>query len=271
MTILVTGGTGLVGPRLLRRLVDSDIPCRGLVRPGRELPAGVERTEGDLQDESVLQRAVRGVSAVVHLAAVFRTQDESAIWRANVDGTRNLIVATRRVSPAARFILASTINVYAPDVGRPAREDDATTTQSAYAASKLAAESDLRDSGLTWSVLRFPFIYGDQDGHLEAAQSTLAGMHAHPAQRFSVLHHQDVAHAVKVALKGTFDGKIVNVAGDAPLSVYEMAQITGGHYEPSSDPLEHPWQGQVDTTLAQSLGFAPEILTAYQASRENKL
>jgi UDP-glucose 4-epimerase len=83
MTILVTGGTGLVGSRLLRRFVDAGVVCRALVRPGKELPAGSTRVEGDLLDADTLKQAVEGVSAIVHLAAVFRTQNEDAIWRAN--------------------------------------------------------------------------------------------------------------------------------------------------------------------------------------------
>jgi nucleoside-diphosphate-sugar epimerase len=271
MTILVTGATGLVGPRLLRRFADSGVTCRALVRPHREVPNGVERAEGDLQDIATLERAVSGVSAIVHLAAVFRTQDESAIWKTNLDGTKNLIAAAKKVVPRARFIMASTSNVYAYDLGRPAREDDATTTETAYAASKLAAESELRSSGLSWGVLRFPFIYGDGDGHLESTPALLARMHTHPAQRFSVLHHHDLANAVELALSGAIDGLVVNAAGDAPISAYEMAQVIGGDYEPSSEPLVNPWRGQVDTSLARSLGFRPEVLTVYQASRENRL
>lgn len=59
MTVLVTGATGLVGPRLLRRLVDANVPCRALVRLGRELPDGVERVEGNLDDAGAW-RAQRG-------------------------------------------------------------------------------------------------------------------------------------------------------------------------------------------------------------------
>jgi UDP-glucose 4-epimerase len=71
MAILVTGGTGLVGSRLLRRLVDAGVDCRALVRPGKEVPAGASPVEGDLFDTNSLKRAVEGVSAIVHLAAVF--------------------------------------------------------------------------------------------------------------------------------------------------------------------------------------------------------
>jgi UDP-glucose 4-epimerase len=70
MTILVTGGTGLVGSRLLRRFVDAGVDCRALVRPGKEVPAGATPVEGDLLDTDSLKQAVEGVSAIVHLAAV---------------------------------------------------------------------------------------------------------------------------------------------------------------------------------------------------------
>jgi nucleoside-diphosphate-sugar epimerase len=271
MTVLVTGGTGLVGPRLLRRLVGAGVACRGLVRAGKVLPDGVERAEGDLTNGLALDRAVSGVAAVVHLAAVFRTQDERAIWSANLDGTKNLLAAVRRVSANSRFVFASTGNVYAHDLGRPACEDDPTTTENAYAASKVAAEAEVRGSGLTWTILRLPFVYGDGDGHLDAMPSLIARMPAHPAKRYSVAHHQDVATAVQLALTGAMDGRTVNIAADAPLSIYEMIALGGGDCPPSAEPLEDPWSGQMDTGLARSLGFVPQIATAYQAKRDGLL
>ena len=48
MTILVTGGTGLVGSRLLKPLVQAGVECRALVRASKELPAGVTPVEGDV-------------------------------------------------------------------------------------------------------------------------------------------------------------------------------------------------------------------------------
>src|ERR1700694_152926 len=80
MTILVTGGTGLVGSRLLRHFLELGVACRGLVR------GGVTRAEGDLLDPASLTGAVRGVSAVVHLAAVLRTPEPETIWATNVEG-----------------------------------------------------------------------------------------------------------------------------------------------------------------------------------------
>ena len=271
MIILVTGGTGLVGSRLLKRLVEAGIDCRALVRPGKELPAGVTAIEGDIFNPESLAAAVEGVSAIIHLAAAFRTPDEDEIWKVNRDGTHNLIEAVKTHAPEARFIMTSTSNVYNPDTPHPGREDDLVTPTLAYPASKVEAEKELRKSGLNWSVLRLAFVYGDEDGHLQSAPGQLAGMKWHPAQRMSLIHHRDIATAVELALTGAMDGRIVNICDEAPTTVYEIAQIVGATYEPSAEPLTNPWKLHMDGTLARSLGFKPKVSTVYQASREDAL
>jgi nucleoside-diphosphate-sugar epimerase len=146
MTILVTGATGLVGARLLPRLVEAGLDCRALMRGGKAVPAGVTAVEGDLFDPASLAQAVVGVSAIIHLAAVFRTPDTDLIWKSNLEGTRNLIAAARAHASGARFIMASTSNVYDVCSPRPGREDDVVHPEPAYPASKLAAENELRES-----------------------------------------------------------------------------------------------------------------------------
>src|SRR4051794_11008910 len=115
MTILVTGGTGLVGTRLLPRLVEAGIDCRALVRVGKAVPSGVTAVVGDILDPASLAEAVKGVEAIIHLAAVLRTPEPEQIWKVNLDGTRNLIAAAREHAANARFIMASTGLVYNED------------------------------------------------------------------------------------------------------------------------------------------------------------
>jgi UDP-glucose 4-epimerase len=271
MTILVTGGTGLVGSRLLRSFVNTGVDCRALVRPGKEVPAGTTRVEGDLLDADSLQQAVEGVSAIVHLAAVFRTQNDDDIWRANLDGTRNLIAAVKVHAPQARFVMASTGLVYDEDASRPGMEDDAVHPKLAYPASKVAAEKELRSSGLTWSILRLPFVYGDGDQHLAAVPRVIAAMKWHPARTFSLAHQRDIARAFKLALTGVMDGRIVNIVDDAPTTLYEMANLVGASIEPSAEPLTNPWMGRMDGSRSRDLGFMPTIASVYQAAQEGIL
>lgn len=270
MTTLVTGGAGLVGSRLLKHFVQAGMACRALVRPGKETPDGVERVEGDLFDAAALERAVEGVSAVVHLAAVFRTQDEKEIWRVNLEGTRALIAAVKQHAPEARFVMASTCIVY-DAAARPGLEEDELHPSQAYPASKVAAEKELRQSGLNWSVLRLPFVYGDGDEHLAAVPAIVSRMKWHPAQSFSLAHQRDVARAFEWALTGVADGRIVNIADDAPTTLYDMARAVGVTIETSAEPLEKPWWGRADATLSRSLGFTPMVATLGQAAREGIL
>ena len=271
MTILVTGATGMVGARLLPRLVEAGFDCRTIVRKGKEVPAGVTAVEADLFDAASLARAVKGVEAIVHLAAVFRTPDIDLIWKSNLEGTRNLIAAAKEHAPGARFVMASTSNIYDTDAGRPGREDDASSPKHAYPASKLAAETELRDSGLNWAVLRFSFVYGEGDGHIDMMPKMAAQTDFHPAKRMSVVHHQDIAIGVKLALAGALDGKIVNLADDGAPSIFELYALAGEQMEPSSEPLPNPWHLVVDNTLARSLGFQPTVRTVYQAAQDGRL
>lgn len=271
MTVLVTGANGLVGARLLPRLVEAGLRCRALVRGRKEMPAGVTAVEADLVDPASLVQAVEGVSAIIHLAAVFRTPDTDLIWKSNLEGTRNLIAAAKAHAPEVRFIMASTSHVYDAESPHPGREGDEANPQQAYPASKLAAENALRESGLNWSIQRFGFVYGDKDGHLEELPRLVASFKMHPAQKMSIVHHRDIATAMNIALTGAMDGRIVNIADEAPTSIYELVALVGGTMEPSSAPLGNPWRLHMDVSLARSLGFRPIVRTVYQAAQENSM
>lgn len=271
MTILVTGATGLVGERLVPRLLEAGFDCRLLLRAEKACPPGATAVTGDILDPSTLSEAVRGVSAIVHLAAVFRSPDTDLIWRSNLEGTRNLIAAAQSYAPDARLIMASTSNVYSKTSPRPGREADDVAPQQAYPASKVAAEQLLRQSGLNWSILRFPFVYGDGDGHLEMLPKHLVASGFHPANRMSTIHHRDIATAMRMALAGTFDGRVVNISDEAPTTIYELVELVGEKMTPSAEATQNPWHLHVDASLARSLGFQASVRTVYQAVQEGIL
>lgn len=273
MTILITGATGNVGTRLLPRLVAAGFDCRALIRAGKQslLPAGVASVEGDILDADSLPRALDGVTGVVHLAALLRSPDADAIRQVNVEGTRNLLAVTRTDAPDARFVLASTSLVYPDDLPCPGREDMELAPVAPYPASKIVAERDVRESGLTWSVLRFGFVYGDGDQHLQNAPRLFGLWNWHPAHALHLVHQRDIDTAVQLALSGATDGHVVNVVDDAPMTAYEIAALVGQPIEPSAAPLANPWGGRLDGGLAHELGFRPAIPTVHRALRENLL
>ncbi|MBK5291371.1 MAG: NAD-dependent epimerase/dehydratase family protein [Acidobacteriia bacterium] len=144
--ILVTGATGFVGWHVARKLLARGEHVRALVRPTsrmRDLD-GVETVTGDLRDSGSLQRAVTGCGIVYHVAADYRlwAPDSSQMFRSNVDGTRNLLAASRKAG-VERFVYTSTVGCIGTradglgDETTPARLDDMTGP---YKRSKFLAE-----------------------------------------------------------------------------------------------------------------------------------
>jgi len=62
-----------------------------------------------------------------------------------------------------------------------------------------------------------------------------------------------------------WDGKVVNTVDDAPMTILELSTLAGVPMESTSTPLATPWSGVLDGSLAQSLGFKPELATTWQA------
>ncbi|MBA2337567.1 MAG: NAD-dependent epimerase/dehydratase family protein [Acidimicrobiia bacterium] len=98
MSVLVTGGTGVVGGAVVRHLVATGRRVRGLSRTAdgdRTLAAlGAEPVRGDVLDETTLAAAVSGSEVVYHLAGVNAfCVDPAPMMRANIDGSRAVVAA----------------------------------------------------------------------------------------------------------------------------------------------------------------------------------
>jgi dihydroflavonol-4-reductase len=112
--IFLTGATGFVGHHVARVLAAKGAELRLLVRKSSNLSnlegiAG-ETHVGDLAQPESLRSALSGCDAVVHVAADYRlwTRDPAAMYRANVDGTRELLRLAREAG-VARFVYTSSV------------------------------------------------------------------------------------------------------------------------------------------------------------------
>ena len=259
MSILVTGATGRVGSRFARRLVAEGEPVRVLVRGGDV--AGADVIVGDLRDAESRRRALDGVDAVVHLAAAFRGVSDAEAIAVNHEAT----VGLARDAGSRRFVYASTNLVYGPGRGRPAREDDEPAPNGTYPESKAAAEEVLRELGAR--IVRLAFVYGEGDPHLAESMMWARRWPAH--QRLQLVHHADVAQGLIRALRTEgIDGRIFNIADDAPVSAAELHVLNGEALaaDAADRPLDDPWSGIVDTTAARrELGWRPIYPSVYTA------
>ena len=156
MTTLVTGATGFVGSHVARQLVSSGENVRVLVRPTSNFKLledlRVERVEGDLRDAGSIERAMRGVRRVFHVAADYRlwTQHPEELYESNVEGTRRLIAAAERAG-VERIVYTSTVATIAVPRHGAALPNEATAARleemiGHYKRSKFLAEQVALDA-----------------------------------------------------------------------------------------------------------------------------
>ena len=125
MRAFVTGGTGFIGGRLVRRLRERGDQVVALVRSaGRadELAAlGCEVVEGDLSSTDAIRRGMQGCDAVFHVAAVYKVgipaSERDAMYEANVRGTERVLDAAIEAN-AKRIVYVSTVGVFGNTHGK---------------------------------------------------------------------------------------------------------------------------------------------------------
>lgn len=151
--ILVTGATGFVGNHLVNKLVSQHEQIRCLVRGNTseimKIGKEVDIFEGDLLNKDIVNRVVKGVQKVVHLAAALQAPNPEDICRINVEGTRNLVTLCVEHG-VKQFIFFSTLNVTLP-------------VKNQYSKTKSEAEQIVQESGLDFTILRPSIIYGEGD------------------------------------------------------------------------------------------------------------
>jgi dihydroflavonol-4-reductase len=151
MSVLVTGGTGFVGSRVIRKLVRRGEQVRCLVRSSSVLRnlegLPVERVVGDLRDPQSLLAAVEGCRTVYHVAADYRlwSLDPQDLYRSNVEGTRNLLTAAERAG-CERVVYCSSVGALGiPKDGTPGTEETPVGLEDMighYKRSKFLAEQE---------------------------------------------------------------------------------------------------------------------------------
>jgi uncharacterized protein YbjT (DUF2867 family) len=154
MKVLVTGGTGFVGPHVVRAIAERGHDLKLLVRDStrsRELPG--QPVVGEMTNTVSLQHAVEGVEAVVHLVAI-RQGKEEQFRRVMKQGTRDLVTAARDAG-VRRFVLMSALGT-----------SEETKDLVPYYHAKWEMEQAVKGSGVDHVIFRPSFVFGRDGGIL---------------------------------------------------------------------------------------------------------
>ncbi|HWJ31650.1 MAG TPA: complex I NDUFA9 subunit family protein [Gaiellaceae bacterium] len=151
MKVLVTGGTGFVGPRVVHALRTEGREVRALVRrPDHGTPLaglGVELVTGDVTSPASLRAAIEGCTHVIHLVAILKGHPQD-FERVMTQGTRNVLAAAKNAG-VERFVLMSAL-------GTSATTKDVVP----YFRAKWAMEQDTIGSELEHTIFRPSFVFG---------------------------------------------------------------------------------------------------------------
>lgn len=265
LTVAVTGPTGEIGRALMRALERTRAVTAVRAMGRRSLDPAAEGwrkasyLRGDVLDRAAVDELVAGADVVVHLAFAIMGAGGSEGHRINVEGSRNVFAAAVAAG-AARLVYTSSVAAYGfhPDNPSPLTEDvrPRGTSAHAYSAEKAAVEQLLGDvtRGSATAVYLFrPCIVAGPDAlmmiasipYVQLGERTPEAvrwlLEAVPVLKpvipdngvtFQLVHHDDVASALRAAVLGRGRPGVYNLTGPGTLTMRDLAEDLGWYAIP---------------------------------------
>jgi 2-alkyl-3-oxoalkanoate reductase len=274
--VLITGGNGFVGRHVVAALQGRGCPVRVLALPGEDTrwlrSHGIAVYEGDVRDPKTLAAPMRGVGAVLHLAAMMDVWRPIEDYRAvNVTGTENVCRAALAAG-ARRLVHMSSSSVYGMGLGQPADEsfrlapfpDPYPITK---AAGDIAVQRMIAEDHLPVVIIRPDQIFGPGDqlhfgrmaDRLRAGRGVIVG----PGDNaLPFVYVTDVVQGLLLALAREHAvGQAYNITNDRPLTQQQFLAAIA-HEIGASPPRVHiPYQA------LYAAGYGAEQLATLTRSR----
>ena len=262
MLVLVTGATGFLGRRVVRRLQERHHTVRCLVRsPGAERvfpDRSVEVYYGGIDDLDALDEAHHGVDAVIHLVAIireYRSQRRKVTFDAvNRQGTAN-VAGVAKQNGVKHFIHVS--------ANGATKEPDYK-----YLHSKFQGEQEVIASGLPYTVFRPTLMYGPGDEFVNALAgltrlSPIVPVAGPGRNRFQPIEVDDVARCLAMSVnQGNLKGRTLEIGGPEQLSYNQMAAMVARTMGSRRWFLHVPfWSAKLAVSVMQVLQPRPPVTT----------
>lgn len=278
MRILVTGGSGFLGARLISKLKADGHDVLALARASssaeRVGSLGATPITGDLETPEALQ--LPALDTVIHTAAYFRfAGPRRPYFRVNVDGTKALLEAAKR-GGATRFVHVSAAGIIMDDEGSPIRNADESAPMfpnsfSGYIASKTRAEAAVlaaNQADFRTVAIRPPAIWGPGDAFSRAIPEAIGSGRFRFIDRgdypFATCHVDNVIEALRCALVGGEGGRAYFVTDPEPTTFRDFVAMLASLHGLSIEKL-----GSTSYRLAFTLGRLMEIGAAVTFSRKD--
>jgi nucleoside-diphosphate-sugar epimerase len=240
-TVLVTGANGFTGSYVCKHLLRRGDHVRALVRKSSKLDLlkglDVELVYGDLANGAIaeaLAKSLKGVDAVYHIAAVYRTEGvpKKYFWEVHVEGTQHLLEAAQRAN-VSRFVHCSTVGVQGEIKNPPATEEAPYAPGDLYQESKVDGEKLARkffqEHQLPGVVVRPVGIYGPGDTRFLKLFKFIYNGKFRMLGSGKVLYHlthvDDLARGILLAgEKQEALGEVFTIGGEGYLTLAELVE-----------------------------------------------
>ncbi|HEY8962923.1 MAG TPA: NAD-dependent 4,6-dehydratase LegB [Alphaproteobacteria bacterium] len=251
--ILVTGADGFIGSHLVEELVRQGHDVRAFVlynsfgsrgwldTLSRETLNKIECVHGDIRDANFVREAVKGMDAVLHLAALiaipYSYHAPDSYVQTNVTGTLNVVQAAREFG-TKKIVSTSTSEVYGTAQFVPITEEHPLVGQSPYSASKIGADqialSFQKSFGTPVAIAR-PFnTYGPRQSvraviptiitQLVQGANTIELGALHPTRDFNFVE-DTVAGLIAAMNSDESIGQVINIGSGYEISIGDTANL----------------------------------------------
>ena len=258
MNVLISGGSGFVGAHLVRRLLDRGHRVTSLDKsPGLfddELRSkGATLLAGSVTELDDVVRAMTGAELVYHLASPFGDilQPDSAYWDIEVNGTRNVMQAAKRLG-VRRVVHCSTQGVHGIITRPPGNEDSPIAPRDYYCYSKAEGEKVCREfmaNGMDIVIVRPTSVYGPGDtrGWLKLYRMVAKGWFLMIGNGRTMNHPVYVENLVDLfELCGTSPaakGRIYLAGDEEPVTLNDLVNEVGAALGSNVRIIRFPWYG----------------------------
>lgn len=238
LKVLVTGGTGFIGSHLIEALVRKGVHVRCLLRKTSDLKwlkgLPLEFVHGDCKDKASLEKAVRGVDWVFHLAGVTKAIKEETYFEVNGFGTENLVHACLENNPhLQKFIYISSQAAAGPSRnGCNKKEVDPCEPVSFYGRSKRMGEELVLTHAhrLPVLILRPSAVYGPRDKDIfvffKCLSRRIKPCPIGPDHHLSLCYVQDIVQGILLAVETqTKSGEIFFLSDGHDYRMKEVGDI----------------------------------------------
>jgi dihydroflavonol-4-reductase len=281
MKAFVTGGTGFIGGRLIRKLRERGDEVVALVRsPAKAADLrdlGVELVQGDLASEQAISDGVRGCDAVFHVAAVYKVgipaSEREDMWDSNVRGTERVLDAAIEAG-VPRIVYVSTVAVFGNTRGQVVDEGYERNGEdflSCYDETKYRSHQVARDriaKGAPIVIVQPGGVYGPGD-HSELGNiidQTRTGklrMLMFPETGFNLVHVDDVADGILRAHDSGKAGESYVLGGEIARMrdlIEKVAEISGRKAPKRELPVAAMKMAiPIGPLVGKAMGFPPNL------------